>query len=87
MTCFGEMGLQGISTVGVCWQSAHTKDVLARENWGCACRGDICAFPCNSLFFRNNGHRWPSLAAIYPQKSSYAHLTFTLVTEIADNLE
>ena len=52
MTCFGEMCLQGISTVGVCWQSVYLKDVLARENWGCACRGDICAFSCNSCFLR-----------------------------------
>ena len=57
MTCFGEMCLQEISTVGVCWQSAHPKvarfqtslacnlanpkDVLVRENWRCAWRRDI----------------------------------------------
>ena len=61
MTCFGEMGLQGISTVGVCWQSAHTKDVLARENRGCASRGDICAFTSNSCFLRG---KWPPMAFV-----------------------
>ena len=62
MTCFGEMCSQGISTVGVCWQSAHPKDVLGRENWRCTCRGDMCAFPCNSCFLREqmaaDGLRW-----------------------------